>query len=82
MFEKVKAIIEEKLNVEGIEITMDSNFKDDLEADSLDVVETIMLMENELGISISDAEGEEVHTANDLYEICFQKLVEQGRIIN
>lgn len=79
---RMKELISKKFFVSFDEVNLSSDFTDDLEADSLDVVETIMLMENELGISISDAEGEEVHTANDLYEICFQKLVEQGRIIN
>ena len=76
-----KGLIAHKLGTDLKELSLSSDFAGDLGADSLDVVETIMLMESELGISISDAEGEEVHTVNDLYEICFQKLTEQQRII-
>lgn len=77
----MKGLIAHKLGTDLKEVSLSSDFAGDLGADSLDVVETIMLMESELGISISDAEGEEVHTVNDLYEICFQKLTEQQRII-
>ena len=80
--QRTKELISEKLAVPFDEVDLSSDFTDDLGADSLDVVETVMLMENELGILISDAESEKVHTVNELYEICFQKLVEQGRIIN
>lgn len=42
MFEKVKEVIEEKLNAEGMEITEDTSFKDDLNADSLDLFELVI----------------------------------------
>ena len=80
--QRTKEFLSKKLSVPFDEVDLSSDFTDDLGADSLDVVETVMLMENELGILISDAESEKVHTVNDLYEICFQKLYEQGRIIN
>ena len=53
MFEKVKEIIEEKLNVEGMEITEESRFKEDLNADSLDLFELVMALEDEFGVEIS-----------------------------
>ena len=66
MFEKVKAIIEEKLNVEGIEITMDSNFKDDLEADSLDLFDLVMALEEEFGTEIPTEDLEKIATVGDI----------------
>ena len=42
MFERVKEIIEEQLNLDGVEITLESRFKEDLEADSLDLFELVM----------------------------------------
>ena len=47
MFEKVKAVIEDKLNAEGVEITEETSFKDDLNADSLDLFELVMALEDE-----------------------------------
>ena len=66
MFEKVKAIIEEKLNVEGIEITMDSNFKDDLEADSLDLFDLVMALEEEFETEIPTEDLEQIATVGDI----------------
>lgn len=68
MFEKVKAIIEEKLNVEGIEITMDSNFKDDLEADSLDLFDLVMALEEEFGTEIPTEDLEKIATVGDIVQ--------------
>ena len=66
MFEKVKAIIEEKLNVEGIEIKMDSNFKDDLEADSLDLFDLVMALEEEFETEIPTEDLEKIATVGDI----------------
>ena len=52
MLEKVKEIIEEKLNVDGVEITAETRFKEDLEADSLDLFELVMALEDEFGVEI------------------------------
>ena len=68
MFEKVKAIIEEKLNVEGIEITMDSNFKDDLEADSLDLFDLVMALEEEFETEIPTEDLEKIATVGDIVQ--------------
>ena len=68
MFERVVEIIEEQLFVEGMEITERTSFKDDLGADSLDVVELIMAMEEEFDIEISDGEAENVKTVGDVVE--------------
>ncbi len=52
MLEKVKEIIEEKLNVDGVEITAETRFKEDLEADSLDLFELVMALEDEFDVEI------------------------------
>jgi acyl carrier protein len=61
-FEKVKAIIIEQLGVEADKITMEARFREDLEADSLDLVELIMAFEDEFGGEISDEEAQEIKT--------------------
>lgn len=66
MLEKVKEIIEEKLNVEGVEITAETNFKDDLEADSLDLFELVMGLEEEYGIEIPSEDLEKIATVGDI----------------
>ena len=58
MFEKVKEIIADKLSINEDEITMDSSFLEDLNADSLDIVELIMALEDELDMEIPDEDAE------------------------
>ena len=62
MFDKVKELIEEKLNLEGVEITPDSKFKEDLEVDSLDLFELVMALEEEYEIEIPSEELEKITT--------------------
>ena len=66
--DKVKKIIAEKLSVELEEIVPEASFVDDLGADSLDLVELIMSMEEEFDIEISDAEAEKLATVKDVFE--------------
>ena len=66
MFEKVKEIIEEKLNVEGMEITEDSKFKEDLNADSLDLFELVMALEDEVGVEIPSEDLEKIVSVGDV----------------
>lgn len=66
IFDKVKAIIIEQLQVEEDEITMETNLMKDLSADSLDAVEIIMAIEDEYGIEIPDDEAEKIQTVADL----------------
>ena len=68
VFEKVKKIIVEQLGVEEDEITMESSFIDDLGADSLDIVELIMALEEEFDIEIPDSEAEKITTVGDAVE--------------
>ena len=59
---KIKAIIAEQLGIEGEEIVNSASFVDDLGADSLDLVELIMALEEEFGKEISDEEAENIQT--------------------
>lgn len=63
--EKVKKIIAEKLSVEMEEVVPEASFVDDLGADSLDLVELIMSMEEEFDIDISDEDAEKLVTVQD-----------------
>ena len=63
--ERVKKIVAEKLSVELDEVIPEASFVDDLGADSLDLVELIMAMEEEFDIEISDEEAEKLQTVQD-----------------
>jgi len=63
--DKIKKIIAEKLSVDMDEIVPEASFIDDLGADSLDLVELIMSMEEEFDIEISDEKAEELVTVKD-----------------
>jgi len=65
VFNRVKEIIVEQLDVEEDSITMEASFRDDLEADSLDVVELVMELEDEFDIEIADEEAEKINTVGD-----------------
>lgn len=64
-FEKLQKIISDVLNVETDEITMDTTFVDDLGADSLDVFQIIMGIEEEFGIEIANDAAEQIVTVKD-----------------
>ncbi len=64
--EKVIDIVADKLGVERSEVTPESVFVDDLGADSLDLVELIMAMEEEFGFEIADEEAEKMRTVQDV----------------
>lgn len=68
IFEKVKAIIVEQLGVADTAVTMEASFIDDLGADSLDIVELVMAIEEEFDIEIPDADAEKVVTVGDVVE--------------
>lgn len=65
IFEKVKKIIADKLDIEEDKITPESSFLDDLGADSLDIVELIMELEEEFSIEIPDEDAEKIRTVAD-----------------
>jgi len=68
IFEKVKSIIVEQLGVAESTVTMEASFIDDLGADSLDIVELVMGLEEEFSIEIPDADAEKVVTVGDVVE--------------
>ena len=67
-FEKLKQIIADVLNVDADEITMDTTFVDDLGADSLDIFQIIMGIEEEFDIEINNEEAEKIATVADAVE--------------
>lgn len=67
-FEKIKSVIAEVLNVDVNEIKMETTFTDDLGADSLDVFQIIMGLEEEFDIEISNEEAERIVTVGDAVE--------------
>ena len=70
-FEKLKAIIADVLNLDENDIHMDSTFVDDLGADSLDIFQIIMGIEDELGITVpqEELESKNLATVGDVYEL-------------
>ncbi len=64
-FDQVKAIIIDKLGVDESKVTMDARFREDLEADSLDLVELIMEFEEKFGGEISDDEAQKITTVGE-----------------
>ena len=68
IFEDVKVTVAEQLNVNPDEITEDSKFVEDLGADSLDVVELVMALEEKFDIEIPDDEAEKITTVKDAVE--------------
>lgn len=76
MLEKMKEIITEQLNLEGVEITEASNFKDDLGADSLDLFELVMALEEEFGVEIPSEDLEKIATVGDVMNYMKAKGVE------
>jgi acyl carrier protein len=66
--DRVKKIIAEQLGVEGEEVTPEAKFVEDLGADSLDIVELVMALEEEFGIEIPDEDAEKIVTVKDAFE--------------
>ena len=76
MLEKMKTIIAEQLSVDADSIQADSNFKEDLGADSLDLFELVMALEEEFGVEIPSEDLESIATVNDGMEYLKNKGVE------
>ena len=70
---KVQQILVENLGVETEEITVDAHIRDDLGADSLDVVEIVMAIEQEFDIEVSDEEAEKIETVQDTIKFIEEK---------
>ncbi|HET9879706.1 MAG TPA: acyl carrier protein [Candidatus Limnocylindria bacterium] len=67
-FERLKKIIVEQLGVDEEEVTVQASFVEDLNADSLDLVELIMSLEEEFGMEISDEDAEKIQKVSDAVE--------------
>lgn len=65
LFDKVKSIIVEQLGVEEEEVTMEASFIEDLGADSLDIVELVMALEEEFDMEIPDEDAEKIKTVGN-----------------
>ena len=65
VFERVQSIVAERLGVDEDKVTMDAEFIGDLNADSLDLVEVIMAMEQEFDLEIKDEDAENIRTVSD-----------------
>ncbi|MFB1098514.1 acyl carrier protein [Terribacillus sp. 179-K 1B1 HS] len=65
VFEQVKQIVIDRLDVDESKVTLEASFKEDLEADSLDVVELVMELEDQFDMEISDEDAEKIATVGD-----------------
>jgi len=74
VFERVKKIIVELLGVDPDKVTMEASFRDDLEADSLDLVELIMAFEEEFGGEISDEEAKQITTVGEAVKYVQERM--------
>ena len=68
LFEKIQKLIADKLEIDECKITLDSSFRNDLGADSLDTYELVYAIEEELGVSIPDEKANEFETVRDAYD--------------
>ncbi len=68
LFEKIRKLIADKLEIDEGKITLDSSFRNDLGADSLDTYELVYAIEEELGVSIPDEKANEFETVRDAYD--------------
>ena len=73
-YDRMKKIIVEQLGVEETDVTPTASFVEDLNADSLDLVELIMSLEEEFNLEISDEDAEKIHTVNDALEYVQEHL--------
>lgn len=76
MLERVVEIIQEQLNLDGVDINEDSSFKEDLGADSLDLFELVMAFEEEYGVEIPSEDLEQLTTVGAVVEYMKSKGVE------
>lgn len=73
IFEKLKAIVVEQLGVDEESVTMEATFVDDLAADSLDIVELVMNIEEQFDLEIPDEDAEKIVTVGDVVKYILLK---------
>lgn len=73
-FDKFKGIVVDQLGVEADQVTPEASFVDDLNADSLDLVELIMAFEEEYGMEISDEDAEKIGTVGQAWDYIQEKV--------
>ena len=76
VFDKIKDIIVEQLDVEEDAVTMEASITEDLGADSLDVVDLVMSIEESFDVEIPDEEGENIKTVGDIVKYIENKVEE------
>ncbi|MGI6157488.1 MAG: acyl carrier protein [Saccharofermentanales bacterium] len=74
IFKRVQKMLAEQLSIEEHEVTLRSNIFDDLNADSLDIVELVITMEMEFDLSIPDEEAERIRTVGDAVEYIYANV--------
>ena len=74
-FDQVKEIIVDLLNVDEAKVTLEAKFREELEADSLDLVELIMAFEDKFGGEISDEEAQKISTVGDVVKYIDENMV-------
>lgn len=77
LFEKMKKLIADRLEIDESKITLDSSFRQDLGADSLDTYELVYAIEEELGITIPDEKANEFNTVRDALEFIKTELAKK-----
>ncbi|MDD9147093.1 MULTISPECIES: acyl carrier protein [unclassified Sporolactobacillus] len=66
VLERVKKIVVDRLDVDEADVKPEASFKEDLDADSLDIVELVMELEDEFNLEISDEDAEKIQTVGDV----------------
>ena len=74
IFESVKELVHDSLNVEVTRISLDASFIDDLGADSLDIVELVMAIEKHFDIEIPDEDAEQINTVQDAVDYIADRM--------
>lgn len=74
MFEKIKAILADQLNIKADKIQENSKIIEDLGADSLDIVEMLMTVEDKFNVSVSDEEAVNMRTVKDIVSLLESKI--------